>query len=412
MKQFSILVNSFNTPKVFKTLLKSWKRHHRESNVKWLISENSLNNETSEMLDGLSIPYFRNVGMKHSDGVDFLIRQCETDYALLIDSDIVFRKNIYQLWGMIENFNFVIAGERVGDRGGKQLHPRVQPWFCFLNVKIIKEKNWLFGDDDICNKGRKPEERIWDVGSKLYNEVIKSGMSIIDMEQDMNPYYFHYEGMSWRKNNIDYYQAGLAVEKAYEIEIENHKEISLKKENNTMDLLTELGMRYNTDKAYAHHYTEEYNQIFESMRFDVKSLLEIGVMRGESIRMWLDYFPNAIISCVDINNLSHLFAGNDRVKFYQSPQSQFTTQEQYDIILDDGSHFMDDQQKTFLNLQNNFKYCYVIEDLQTSLLREYGFTGNNSTIDFLKKLHSEQKIDLNLIYVNGNGSITSVIKKI
>lgn len=407
MIPISILVCSYNTPKVLKTCLKSWKRYNIEHDCQWLISENSTNNETSEMLDKYSIPYFRNIGMRHADGVDFLIRQCKTEYALLIDSDVVFRKNIQPLWDMIKDIKFIIAGERCGDRGGKLLYPRINPWFCFLNTKIIQEKNFQFGDDTILNVGKKPTERIWDVGSKLYDEAIKNHFPILDMEKDMESFYYHYEGMSWRKQDPVYSQVGLAVEHAYQKEIENHSHIDL---NN--DYLTTLGLKYGTDKATDHGFLKSYHEAFKNIRFDIKSVLEIGVWKGESINMWLEYFPNAIISCVDIDDKTHLFRGNNRVKFYRICQSNFIPNEQYDIIIDDGSHRMADQQQTFKNLYDKCNKIYIIEDLHTSVLplgRNYGFDGTNSTIDFLK---SNKTINLELIYTNRGESISSIIRKV
>jgi hypothetical protein len=138
------------------------------------------------------------------------------------------------------------------------------------------------------------------------------------------------------------------------------------------------------------------------------------VWGGESIRMWLDYFPNAIISCIDINDKTEMFKGNDRVRFYKIPQSEFVALENYDIILDDGSHTMNDQQNTLLNLYDKCNKIYIIEDLHTSMppiARNYGFNGNNSTIDFLKAMYKDNKINLELIYTKNNESISSIIRK-
>jgi glycosyltransferase involved in cell wall biosynthesis len=230
MNTLSVLVCSYNTPFVLETCLKSWKKYHPNSTVEWLISENSTNNETTQLLNNYSIPCFRNHGMSHAMGVDFLIKQCKTDYALLIDSDVIFHKNIESLWNKIKDIDFVIAGERCGDRGGKLLYPRIHPWFCFLNVKIIKGRGFELGDDDFLNKGKSPGDRLYDVGSKIYDDVIKAGLNIIDMEKDMDSYYYHYEGMSWRKNqnkDIKLREWGLAVDRSYQKEIELHKDIIL-----------------------------------------------------------------------------------------------------------------------------------------------------------------------------------------
>lgn len=221
----SILMCSYNTPSVTLTCLKSLIYNHTDCKFNLLISENSTDNETEELLNKNNVPYFRNKGMKHCQGVDFLIRKCKTDYALLIDSDIIFHKNILPLWDTIKNIDFALAGERCGDRGGKLLYPRIHPWFCFLNIKHLKEHNLSFGDDESLNVGK--DERLWDVGSTIYNNALKAKLNIIDMEKDMESYFYHYEGMSWRKNVTQFREWGLAVEQAYQKEIIKYQDISM-----------------------------------------------------------------------------------------------------------------------------------------------------------------------------------------
>lgn len=389
------------------TCLRSWKKFNEAHNVNWLISENSTDEETVQLLDKYNIPYFKNKGFRHYQGIDFLLQKCETKYALLIDSDVVFRKNIEPLWNMIKDIDFVIAGERGGDRGGKLLYPRIYPWFCFLNVETIKNKGFSFDNDEGLNIGKQLNERLWDVGSGIYDKVVKAGCIVIDMEQDMAPYFYHYEGMSWRKNIPEYKVFGEAVEQSYRQEIENHKNVRL-----DADYLTTLGFKYGTDKAN-HGFLKHYHEAFENIRFDIKSVLEIGVWKGESIAMWLEYFPNAVVSCIDIQDKSHLFRGNNRVKFYQVSQTEFNPNEKFDIIIDDSSHRMIDQQKTFLNLFPKCEKVYILEDLHTSIppwAYSFGFDGTNSTIDFLKRLSDKEQVNLELVYTRNGESITSLIR--
>ncbi len=63
-------------------------------------------------------------------------------------------------------------------------------------------------------------------------------------------------------------------------------------------ILSELGRKYGTDKV-DHGYCDVYHQAFEKKRQEVTAVMEIGVFFGASIRMWKDYFPNAVIHGVD-----------------------------------------------------------------------------------------------------------------
>lgn len=227
MNDLSIIVCSYNTPIVMETCLKSWKAIYGNIN-NWLISENSTNNDTALILDRYNIPYFRNPRMSHPDGVDFLIRKCPTKFALLVDSDIIFLKPIDVLLEGIKSHNPVLAGEWCGDRGGKKLYPRIHPWFCFMRTDVIVSNNFYMGSDKDLNVGKNPiVDQLYDVGSKLFEEVSGAGLKILDTKLSMNEYFYHYEGMSWRKNVPGYVEWGLAVEREYQKEVEKFKHIFL-----------------------------------------------------------------------------------------------------------------------------------------------------------------------------------------
>jgi hypothetical protein len=58
--------------------------------------------------------------------------------------------------------------------------------------------------------------------------------------------------------------------------------------------LDELGRTYGTDRSSAgHNYLGLYERFLASRRDQTTSALEIGVLRGQSLRMWSEYFPNA-----------------------------------------------------------------------------------------------------------------------
>ena len=66
-----------------------------------------------------------------------------------------------------------------------------------------------------------------------------------------------------------------------------------------MSFLEKLCHKYDVDKLEL-GYIPYYEERFEPIRFDVKNILEIGVHTGQSHRMWLEYFPNAIISVIHV----------------------------------------------------------------------------------------------------------------
>ena len=154
--------------------------------------------------------------------------------------------------------------------------------------------------------------------------------------------------------------------------------------------LTELGFLFKTDKATDHHFTDFYHEKLNHLRNDKINLLEIGIMTGQSLRMWKEYFPNGNIYAVDLNNLKHY--QEDRIIIEQCDQTDHIKMNtifkdvKFDIIIDDGGHSMFQQQFSLISIFNRLKKggFYILEDLHTSL--EYHYFYNN---DLSKKTSLE-----------------------
>ena len=67
-----------------------------------------------------------------------------------------------------------------------------------------------------------------------------------------------------------------------------------------MNKLKDLFALHGSDKASKHKYDIVYEKYMSHRRDEKINLLEIGVFKGDSIKVWLDYFPNATIYGVDI----------------------------------------------------------------------------------------------------------------
>ena len=154
--------------------------------------------------------------------------------------------------------------------------------------------------------------------------------------------------------------------------------------------LTELCQLYHTDKcADGHNFIKIYAQIFSSLRSSTHKLLEIGVLNGDSHKLWKEYFTNAQIFGMDLNDVSWLAReGIQTMVGDQSDRSdlqRFISQygSDYDIIIDDGGHAMDQQQ---ISLGFLFKYIspggyYIIEDVHTSLPQFYTWDGYKADLE-------------------------------
>jgi hypothetical protein len=110
--------------------------------------------------------------------------------------------------------------------------------------------------------------------------------------------------------------------------------------------LCNIALRYGTDKAVliGHSYTPWYHKVLHDRRASTKKVLEIGIERGASLFMWKDYFPNAEIFGLDIDDSKLIF--EDRIQSFHCNQGDWMSLANaaswagpdLDLIIDDGSH--------------------------------------------------------------------------
>jgi len=210
MKDLTLVVCSYNTPQILELMLKSYVSNHKEDKYNIIIMENSTNEETVELLTKYNIPFHRRPGSTHSIAVDEALKMVKTKYALLVDSDIVFNKDISPIYNWFKKNDYVALGEVCGDRGGYSLFPRIFPWFCMLDMETINGKGISFHDQvriDKTNSGKffgnvplmfDRSGKYYDVGSTFLEDILKNGLKVGNSKFDTE-YFTHYEGMSWHK---------------------------------------------------------------------------------------------------------------------------------------------------------------------------------------------------------------------
>lgn len=138
-----------------------------------------------------------------------------------------------------------------------------------------------------------------------------------------------------------------------------------------------LYTKYGTDKGPSfHNYNRQYEELFANIRVTPIKILEIGVLRGASLRAYRDYFYNAdCVVGIDIKPECKSYenvAKSIFVEIGDATNKEFITEitkkyGTFDLILDDGSHRNDDVINSFLilfPLLNN-KGIYVVEDTIT-----------------------------------------------
>lgn len=135
------------------------------------------------------------------------------------------------------------------------------------------------------------------------------------------------------------------------------------------------------------HFLEAYNKHFAGLK--PNRVLEIGVQGGGSLKIWEKMFPEAEIVGIDIlEDCKKYEQGNIKVFIGDQHDVKFLeTLGNFDIIIDDGGHYMTQQQVSMKTLmqQLNAGGIYVIEDLHTSYWKQFQDI-EHTTIEELKGL--------------------------
>ena len=196
-----------------------------------------------------------------------------------------------------------------------------------------------------------------------------------------------------------------------------------------METLTEIGSRCKTDKATSHSFTKIYEEYYGPLRDKKVRLLEIGVFKGASLRMWHDYFHKGLIYGMDDGSIglgvtveSLKAVENDRITVFIGDQRNRTHLKKFvgehgsdfDIMVDDGLHYQEHQQVSLGYLFPHVKSggLYVIEDLCLPNRTQEGwglkdfknFSDNTTKIldDFkgIKKIVSPYMNEEEMTYLN------------
>lgn len=137
--------------------------------------------------------------------------------------------------------------------------------------------------------------------------------------------------------------------------------------------LNEAGKRTGTDKTdETHNYLNKYEFFLHPWKDRDFTLLELGIFKGASLKMWHSYFTKARVVGVDFDESCAQYA-EDRVEVVIADLSLNETLEDLkkykpEIIIDDASHIWSHQIKAICALWDVLPHggVYILEDLETS----------------------------------------------
>jgi|TARA_Y100000389_G_scaffold163892_1_gene167347 predicted O-methyltransferase YrrM len=199
--------------------------------------------------------------------------------------------------------------------------------------------------------------------------------------------------------------------------------------------LDELFHFFGSDKANifkknnskGHGYSNFYTNYLNHLKDKEINILEIGSYAGASAAAFVKYFPKAKIFCFDINISNFIYESSKifvygidvnnekRVKKILSKiffENQFSS---FDLIIDDGSHYLSD---ILFSLNFFFKYVckngiYVIEDFKLPNYYQYNKNINHILVDeFLKNLEKKTLFTSSIINQENQKYLMNLIDKI
>lgn len=125
--------------------------------------------------------------------------------------------------------------------------------------------------------------------------------------------------------------------------------------------------RHGSDKNTFHSYGPIYDRLFPN-RANVRSVLEVGIAGGQSVLAWLDIFPNARVLGIDKEPCHNAQVGSTdplvhplverpaRLEIVQADLREISEllnavkDRQFDLIVEDSSHELDDNLRTLFVL--------------------------------------------------------------
>ena len=155
------------------------------------------------------------------------------------------------------------------------------------------------------------------------------------------------------------------------------------------------------DKGTTHSYIEVYEELLKPYRTKAKNILEIGLMSGESLRMWTEYFSGDVhgIDCSEtpVDGLADLRPAIQEgiLKIWIGDASDPATIEKYfkgikfDVVIEDASHDVEQQLKIYSILKDYMAEgsIYIVEDVQDIDKTRHLFWPEGEIIDRRKVKH-------------------------
>ena len=152
-----------------------------------------------------------------------------------------------------------------------------------------------------------------------------------------------------------------------------------------------------TDKANVHTYTRHYDSLLAPYQTDARAVLEIGVKKGGSLKLWREFFgASTRVIGIDTDRAGPTFPRDANVKVLaldstdaDAVRAALGSEPFLSVIVDDGCHLLKCIWKTFaatypLLLDDGI---YLVEDFPA-----YGLAPNGALAEASRRLLVERRV--------------------
>jgi hypothetical protein len=182
------------------------------------------------------------------------------------------------------------------------------------------------------------------------------------------------------------------------------------------DLFEKTFLEFSSDKSGYHNYHLIYERLFPEVD-KISNVLEMGIHLGSSLRAWKKIFSEANIIGLE-NNIDRFFTEARILSMYvdQSILQTFDNFKslmrgtEFDFIIDDGSHYLQETKNTFYNLLPSLKVggWFVIEDIRWDFEQNWADIANNLGSNYKAFLINMT----DMVQTTSNDNIVLAIKRI
>lgn len=238
MKQKTVAVVHYNTPELLDALIKSIRKFM--GGIQIVILDNSDQRPFTKRIKGVKVINNRKqqlvnfdkelekypercpdlaykgnfASVKHMMSVQYLMDEVLTDGFILMDSDILLKKDISYLW----DESFAASGRIIWYKGRAPYQDRLQPYVCYLNVPMLKKAGIKFYTPERCwglmPGGTSNPNNLYDTGASLLEDIVNSKPKVWCKNwRQLEDEFVHFANASYSHYNIDHHNEWLEEHK-------------------------------------------------------------------------------------------------------------------------------------------------------------------------------------------------------